>query len=217
MRNSFTPTFNELPDELPVFPLPGAVILPNGQLPLNIFEKRYLNMVFDALADSRLIGMVQPREDNNVNLPELYSTGCAGRIVSFSETRDNRLLIVLAGVCRFDIQEECDPVKGYRRFRVSWDRFADDLTQEDLEIDCAALLTSARRFMEYRKLSVDWSALDTLALPELVDTLASSLPFSPKEKQGLVEQVIIGDRLELLTALCEFGAIAGAEESTLAH
>ena len=217
MRNSFTPTFNELPDELPVFPLPGAVILPNGQLPLNIFEKRYLNMVFDALADSRLIGMVQPREDNNVNLPELYSTGCAGRIVSFSETRDNRLLIVLAGVCRFDIQEECDSVKGYRRFRVSWDRFANDLAQEDLEIDCAALLTSARRFTESHKLSVDWSALDTLALPELVDTLASSLPFSSEEKQGLVEEVVIGDRLELLTALCEFGAIDGAEEPTLAH
>ena len=217
MRNSFTPTFNELPDELPVFPLPGAVILPNGQLPLNIFEKRYLNMVFDALADSRLIGMVQPREGNNVNLPELYSTGCAGRIVSFSETRDNRLLIVLAGVCRFDILEECDPGKGYRRFRVSWDRFANDLAKEDLEIDCAALLISARRFMEYRKLSVDWSALDTLALPELVDTLASSLPFSSEEKQGLVEKIVIGDRLELLTALCEFGAIDGAEESTLAH
>ena len=217
MRNSFTPTFNELPDELPVFPLPGAVILPNGQLPLNIFEERYLNMVFDALADSRLIGMVQPREDNNAIVPKLYSTGCAGRIVSFSETRDNRLLIVLAGVCRFDIQEEGDPVRGYRRFRVSWDRFANDLAKEDLEIDCAALLTSARRFIESHKLSVDWSALDTLALPELVDTLASSLPFSSEEKQGLVEEVVIGDRLELLTALCEFGAIDGAEESTLAH
>jgi Lon protease-like protein len=126
-------------------------------------------------------------------------------------------LIVLAGVCRFDILEECDPVKGYRRVRVSWDRFANDLAKEDLEIDCAALLISARRFMEYRKLSVDWSALDTLALPELVDTLASSLPFSSEEKQGLVEEVVIGDRLELLTALCEFGAIAGVEESTLAH
>ena len=217
MRNSFTPTFNELPDELPVFPLPGAVILPNGQLPLNIFEERYLNMVFDALADSRLIGMVQPREDNNAIVPKLYSTGCAGLIVSFSETRDNRLLIVLAGVCRFDIQEEGDPVRGYRRFRVSWDRFANDLAKEDLEIDCAALLTSARRFIESHKLSVDWSALDTLALPELVDTLASSLPFSSEEKQGLVEEVVIGDRLELLTALCEFGAIDGAEESTLAH
>lgn len=217
MRNSFTPSFNELPDELPVFPLPGAVILPNGQLPLNIFEQRYLNMVFDALADSRLIGMVQPREDNNAIVPELYSTGCAGRIVSFSETRDNRLLIVLAGVCRFDIQEECDPVKGYRRFRVSWGRFADDLAQEDLEMDCVALLASARRFMKYRKLSVDWSALDTLALPELVDTLASSLPFSSEEKQGLVEEVVIGDRLELLTALCELGSVSLAEESSLAH
>ncbi len=217
MRNSFTPAFNELPDELPVFPLPGAVILPNGQLPLNIFEERYLNMVFDALADSRLIGMVQPREDNNAIVPKLYSTGCAGRIVSFSETRDNRLLIVLAGVCRFDIQEECDPVRGYRRFRVSWDRFANDLAKEDLEIDCAELLTSARRFIESHKLSVDWSALDTLALPELVDTLASSLPFSSEEKQGLVEEVVIGDRLELLTALCEFGVIDGAEEPMLAH
>ena len=108
MRNRFTHAFSEFPDVMPVFPLAGAVILPNGQLPLNIFEDRYLNMVLDAIAGSRLIGMVQPKGDAQAQVPELHDTGCAGRIVSFSETRDNRLLIILAGVCRFDIVKEMD-------------------------------------------------------------------------------------------------------------
>ncbi len=217
MRNRFTPSFDELPDVLPVFPLTGAVILPNGQLPLNIFEDRYLNMAFDALAGPRLIGMVQPREEGNVADPQLHDTGCAGRIVSLSETRDNRLLIILAGVCRFDILEECEPCGGYRSVRVSWDRFAHDLASDDTDMDQASLLVSARRFIECHKLSVDWSALDSLAMPELVDTLAGSLPFSPEEKQGLIEAVVIEDRLALLTALCEFGTIAETQETTLTH
>ena len=99
MRNAFSPKFGELPATLPLFPLEGAVVLPHGQLPLNIFEPRYLNMVFDALADARLIGMIQPLPDSSIPEPALHQTGCAGRIVSFSETRDGRLLIVLGGLC----------------------------------------------------------------------------------------------------------------------
>ncbi|HCX87493.1 MAG TPA: peptidase S16, partial [Gammaproteobacteria bacterium] len=165
---------------MPVFPLAGAVILPNGQLPLNIFEDRYLNMVLDAIAGSRLIGMVQPKGDAQAQVPELHDTGCAGRIVSFSETRDNRLLIILAGVCRFDIVKEMDMKNGYRRVQVAWGRFGHDLDTQESGINSADIIASAKRFAERRSLSVDWSALDQLQPPELVDTLAGRLPFSPE-------------------------------------
>ena len=139
MQNAFSTRYDDLPDELPLFPLTGAVLLPNGQLPLNIFEPRYLNMVLDALAGPRLIGMVQPLPGMESDLPELHLTGCAGRVVSFNESRDDRLLIVLGGVCRFDIVKELDIRRGYRQSVVSWERFAHDLDQErdlDLEKNC---------------------------------------------------------------------------------
>ena len=222
MRNRFTFSFSELPSSLPIFPLSGAVLLPNGQLPLNIFEDRYLSMINDALSNSRLVGMVQPKNDADKNHdegngPELYATGCAGRIVSFSETRDDRYLIILAGVCRFDIKEEIECANGYRRAEVVWDRFSDDLGDDDTDLDSSDLIESARRYTEQRKLSVDWSALDHLEPRELVDTLACSLPFSPQDKQGLVETVVIRDRVQLLTALCEFGAVEVNEGSSVAH
>ena len=222
MRNRFTFSFSDLPSSLPIFPLSGAVLLPNGQLPLNIFEDRYLSMINDALSNSRLVGMVQPKNDADKNHyegngPELYATGCAGRIVSFSETRDDRYLIILAGVCRFDIKEEIECANGYHRAEVVWDRFSDDLGDDDTDLDSSDLIESARRYTEQRKLSVDWSALDHLEPRELVDTLACSLPFSPQDKQGLVETVVIRDRVQLLTALCEFGAVEANEGSSVAH
>lgn len=226
MRNQFTPDFDSLPAQLPLFPLTGAVIFPNGQLPLNIFEPRYVSMVMDSLSSHRLIGMVQPKEitesdddsaEDSEHNPQLYSTGCAGRIVSFSETRDDRLLVVLSGVCRFDIVSEFSSEKEYRLAEVEWKRFSSDLIHEEIQIDQGRLLASARRFIESKNLSVDWNALDQLAMPELVDTLASSLPFSPEEKQGLVEAVVIHDRLELLTALCDFGSVDADYEKTVSH
>ena len=217
MLNRFTHDFSELPDVMPVFPLAGAVILPNGQLPLNIFEDRYLNMALDAIAGSRLIGMVQPKSDSQVQAPELHDTGCAGRIVSFSETRDNRLLIILAGVCRFDIVDEVEMKNGYRRVQVSWGRFGHDLDTQEDGIDSTTIIAAAKRFTERRNLSVDWSALDHLQASELIDTLASSLPFSPEEKQGLVEAVVIRERAELLRALCEFGAAVPEDGSSVSH
>ncbi len=221
MRNRFSVEAESLPGILPVFPLTGAVILPNGQLPLNIFEERYINMVLDSLANSRLIGMVQPKMQVGSDGFDLHQTGCAGRIVSFSETRDDRLLIILAGVCRFDIETEADTASGgFRRMHVSWKRFLHDLEevdQDQAKLDPSDLLASAKRYTDNRHLSVDWSALDHLQPSELIDTLASSLPFSPEEKQGLVEAVVMNDRLQLLTALCEFGAASAEADTTVAH
>ena len=204
MRNPFTPKFEDLPSVIPLFPLSGAVVLPHGQLPLNIFEPRYLSMVFDALAESRLVGMVQPLHGEEGDYPDLHRTGCAGRIVSFSETRDGRILLVLSGVSRFDVEDELELYRGYRRAKVSWSRFIHDLDDEEIEIDRDRLLSLAKTYLESRQLAIEWDSLDGLELPELVDTLASSLPFSSREKQGLVEALIIQDRCELLSALCEF-------------
>ena len=204
MRNPFTPNIEDLPSVIPLFPLSGAVVLPHGQLPLNIFEPRYLSMVFDALAGSRLVGMVQPLHGEKGNCPDLHRTGCAGRIVSFSETRDGRILLVLSGVSRFDVEDELELYRGYRRAKISWSRFTHDLDDEEIDIDRDRLLSLAKTYLESRQLAIEWDSLDGLELPELVDTLASSLPFSSREKQGLVEALIIQDRCELLSALCEF-------------
>ena len=130
MTKSFSIKLEDLPTELSLFPLSGALLLPNGQLPLNIFEPRYLNMVLDALGGSRLIGMVQPLPGADTEPPELHRTGCAGRIISFSETRDDRLLIVLGGVSRFDIVSDLEVQRGYRIAEVCWDRFAHDMVLE---------------------------------------------------------------------------------------
>ena len=206
MHNVFSIHFADLPDELPLFPLTGAVLLPNGQLPLNIFEPRYLIMVLDSLASSRLIGMIQPLPDANSDPPDIHVTGCAGRVVSFNETRDNRLLIVLGGVCRFDIIKELDVRRGYRRSVVNWDRFSHDLDQEtETDLEKESLLDSVRRYLEQRNLGVEWETLKNLEIPELVDTLGCSLPFSPREKQDLVEALLLGDRYELVSAFCDFG------------
>ena len=150
MRNAFSPKFDELPATLPLFPLEGAVVLPHGQLPLNIFEPRYLNMVFDALADTRLIGMIQPLPDSPPPEPALHQTGCAGRIVSFSETRDSRVLIVLGGLCRFDVVSERTVERGYRLAEISWDRFSNDLKEEQTELSYGRLLSAAMHIVAFR-------------------------------------------------------------------
>ena len=148
MRKPFTPNIEDLPSVISLFPLSGAVVLPHGQLPLNIFEPRYLSMVFDALAGSRLVGMVQPLHGEKGNCPDLHRTGCAGRIVSFSETRDGRVLLVLSGVSRFDVEDELELYHGYRRAKVSWSRFIHDLDYEEIEIDRDRLLSLAKSYLK---------------------------------------------------------------------
>jgi Lon protease-like protein len=206
MRNQFTPKFEELPSVISLFPLKGAVVLPHGQLLLNIFEPRYLNMVFDAISGDRLLGMIQPRETPKEQIDNIHHTGCAGRIVSFSETRDDHVVLLLSGVSRFDIDHELQLHNSYRRAEVSWRRFSHDLDDEQIDFDRDQLLSLAKVYLEHHGLAVEWSSLSNLKFPELVDTLASSLPFSPREKQGVVETLTIQGRCELIAALCKFTA-----------
>ena len=214
MRNQFTPNIEDLPNVIPLFPLKGAVVLPNGQLPLNIFEPRYIDMVFDALSGDRLIGMIQPLEKN---FEALHSIGCAGRIISFSETRDNRILLLLSGISRFELVREVDLDRSYRRAEVSWNRFVTDLIDDDIQYDRDQLMSLAKIYLEQQRLSIEWTSLDNLTFAELVDTLGSSLPFSPRDKQGIIETLSVQKRCEMIVALCEFTAEHSADGEDRMH
>lgn len=180
---------DELPTQLPVFPLPGATLLPGTQLPLNIFEPRYVNMVLDALGGARMIGMVQPEagvlESDN---PVLYGVGCAGRIVSFAESGDGRLLITLRGVCRYRTAEELPLLRGYRRFVPGWADFAADLEPAiHLEHTTDELKAALDDYLRVKEVRVDWDGLSQVPAHSAVDFLAMNLPFAPNEKQALLE------------------------------
>ena len=185
---------------LPLFPLAGALLLPRGSLPLHIFEPCYLAMVEDAMFGNRMIGMVQPR--NEAEPPLLYSVGCAGHITAHTQSPDGRRFITLTGVSRFAIGRELAPVRGYRRAEVRWDRFADDLQEENPEsVQDGALLASLRTYFAAHAYNADWDALSEMPAPALVNLLAMMCPFAPREKQALLEAGTLIERAEVLNAL----------------
>lgn len=210
--------FNLLPRTLPVFPLPGALLLPGTQLPLNIFEPRYLNMVADALGAGRLFGMIQP--DPAAALaepPRLSRVGCAGRITSFSETDDGRLLIVLVGVCRFRAGEELATTRGYRRVVADWQDFEGDY-QPSLEgFDRGQFMRVLRSYFRVRKLDADWQALEQLDPWRLVNVLSVSLPFEAVDRQALLETPSNDGRASLLTALLEMALAERQNVTEIRH
>ncbi len=205
----------ELPDTLAVFPLPGVLLLPHGRLPLNVFEPRYLAMTHDALGAERLIGMIQPIDpaDASEN-PPLYGVGCAGRITSFSETEDNRFLITLSGLCRFVVAEELDLVDGYRRVRADWSVHADDLRVPDAAaVPRERLLPPLQAYFTAHDIEVDWQAIEKASSDQLVTSLAMACPFSPGEKQALLEAPRLADRAELMISLLAMSALDGGDAS----
>jgi Lon protease-like protein len=210
MTAPFEPKFYELPDELAIFPLTGALLLPHGRLPLNIFEPRYLNMILDALGTpTRLIGMIQPLSPESEEAKSaLYTVGCAGRISSFSETEDGRLLITLSGVCRFRIQEELAERKGYRRVRPDWQSFAKDFeTQGEVTLDRERLLTALKDYFKAEGIGANWEAIEHTPNDRLVTSLAMICPFEPSEKQALLEAPNLDKCAELMTALIEMALL----------
>jgi len=206
----FDPTFEQLPRTIPVFPLPEVLLLPRGRLPLNIFEPRYLAMVEDALAADRMIGMIQPLQANGADAaPDLYKTGCAGRICRFEETSDGRYLISLSGVCRFTVVEELAAVSGYRRVDADWSEFRGDLEAEpDMRLDRDRLLSSLRGYFGAHGIEADWDALREAPAERLVTCLSMICPFGASEKQALLEARDLPARTEVLMALVEMGAAA---------
>ena len=205
-------TVDDLPGRIPVFPLGGALLLPRGQLPLNIFEPRYLAMTNAAISDERIIGMVQPssdealaEEDNPDARPDIYPVGCAGRISSFSETSDGRILITLTGIARFRIEEEMSTVTPYRLCQVEFDSFADDLKPglDQEKVDRDRLLEVFRRYLSAHELEADWDSVHRSSNETLVNTLSMISPYPPQEKQALLEAKGIVERADILIALTE--------------
>ena len=203
----FNPTFEQLPQTIPVFPLPEVLLLPRGRLPLNIFETRYLAMVEDALAADRMIGMIQPLEPNGPDsTPGLYDTGCAGRICRFEETEDGRFLISLSGVCRFTVTEELSPVSDYRRVRADWSDFRSDLEPiAEAGLDRDRLLSALRGYFDAHGIEADWDALREAPEERLVTCLSMICPFGALEKQALLEARDLPARTQVLMALIEMG------------
>ncbi len=206
----------DLPQVIPVFPLPGAILLPRGQLPLNIFEPRYLNMIDDAMAGDRIIGMLQPQV-GSVRLPGLSPIGCAGRITSFAETSDGRYLITLTGCARFRLASELPAQTPYRQIRADFAPFEGDLSappEDDIGVDRDGLLDALRAYLETRGLDIDWDTAETAPPEALINSLSMALPFEPPEKQALLEAVSLTERSSVLTALLTIDAAGDGEGET---
>ena len=208
----------DLPEVIPVFPLPGALLLPRARLPLHIFEPRYLQMLEASMkTDHRLIGMIQPRETNGNLVPKLHAIGCAGRLSAFSETEDGRYMITLSGLSRFRVLEEVEGFTSYRRCRVSWAGFSRDEgpAERDDDFDREAFLSLLRRYFESRQLSTDWSSLKEAEDELLINSLSMLCPFPPEDKQALLEAPTRSTRRETLVTLIEFALRRGSGESIL--
>ncbi len=197
---------DELPQRLPVFPLAGALLLPRAELPLSIFEPRYLDMVNDAMAGDRLIGMIQPvLESEKDERPALMGIGCAGRITAYAETPDSRILLTLTGVSRFAIREELDADTAYRQVIADFRPFAVDLVS-DLganEVNRPALLKAFRDYLNANDMNADWVQVDAASTEVLVNTLSLLAPYPAKEKQALLEAPDLKTRADVLVALTE--------------
>jgi uncharacterized protein len=198
----------DLPQALAVFPLPGALLLPRGQMPLNIFEPRYLAMVDDALRDGhRLIGMVQPdpTHSHTPERPMLYRIGCAGRITQLAETGDGRYLLQLTGVARFRIGEELDVATAYRQCQVDFTPFADDFVARKGEefVDRKAVLAGLTAYLKANDLKADREDIEKASNEALVNALAMMSPFDPAEKQAMLEAPDLKTRAEILVAITE--------------
>jgi Lon protease-like protein len=198
----------ELPEVIPVFPLPGALLLPRGQMPLNIFEPRYMAMVDDAFRDGRrLIGMIQPDAAHSPSEknPVLFKVGCAGRITQLAETGDGRYILELTGVSRFRVLEELTVLTPYRQCKVDFFAFMDDFTARKGEdaVDRQALLDVLTDFLKANNLKVDWEGIESAPNEALVNALAMMSPYGPAEKQAMLEAPDLKTRAEILIAVTE--------------
>jgi Lon protease-like protein len=198
---------SDLPQVIPVFPLDGVLLLPGGQLPLNIFEPRYLNMLDDVMAGERMIGMIQTRGGDDRERPSLAPIGCVGRVTSFAETGDGRYLITLTGVCRFRAGDELPAATPYRQLRADYRAFEADLKEGvAADFERAPFLSALRRYLDTRGLDIDWESAEGAPPDALINSLSMALPFDAPEKQVLLEAPTLADRRDTLIALLEIDA-----------
>ena len=196
-------SIEDLPKRIPIFPLTGAVLFPGTQLPLNIFESRYINMIDDALASSdRLISMIQPASSKDNDSKILKNVGCIGKITTFNEIEDSRYLITLTGIIRFKIKEELDTTTPYRQIIPDFTNFNVDLEDQNVEsIDRENLLSLIKKYLEHRNMLTDWDIIQQTSTEQLINYSGVLVPFTPEEKQLLLESITITERCNALEAL----------------
>jgi uncharacterized protein len=212
----------DLPPRIPVFPLRGAILLPRATLPLNIFEPRYLEMIDDVMSGGRIIGILQPvvsgddEESPIEKTAGLRSVGCAGRVTSYQELDDGRLIITLTGITRFQCIGEAETEMAYRIMSVSYDRFASDLTEglgEEL-VDRRNLLRVLKTYLEANRLKTDWATIQRASNEFLINALSVMCPYGPEEKQALLEAKDLRSRAEVLVALAEIDLASNGSSGT---
>tara|TARA_Y100001935_G_scaffold253916_1_gene261446 strand:+ start:881 stop:1522 length:642 start_codon:yes stop_codon:yes gene_type:complete len=191
----------KLPEIIPVFPLSNFIIFPNTNVPLNIFEPRYIQMVDDAMRNNKIIGMVQPKKSGNPDKPDLFEVGCTGKITSYNETDDGRYLIVLNGISRFRILNEVIDKKLYRSVKVDYQEFQNDLNlnKEDIKFsDLELIFVNLKKLFQRQGYSINWKDLEKQSLDQTINTLSMASPFSLEEKQILLESNDINSRRKKL-------------------
>jgi len=199
IRNLFKVSSKNIPDNLPLFPLDNVLLLPFGKLPLNIFEERYINMVLDSLKSHRMIGVIQPRNNNN----ELFMMGCIGKITSYIETPDFRLVLNLEGVCRFVLNERNLTSKGYYQGNIETDNFLDDLNEIEPMLDRNTLIQKYTNFFKIKKLAIDQEILGETSNLQLLSTLAMLAPFNKIDKQAILESPNVKDRINTINSILD--------------
>ena len=199
IKNLFKISPKDIPDTLPLFPLENVLLLPFGKLPLNIFEERYINMVLDSLQSHRMIGIMQPKNNNN----ELFMMGCIGKITSYIETQDYRLVLNLEGICRFILKERNLTSKGYYQGNIETNNFLDDLNEIEPMLDRKILIQKYTNFFKIKKLAIDQEILSETSNLQLLSTLAMLAPFNKIDKQAILESPNVKDRIDTINSILD--------------
>ena len=189
----------DLPNKIPIFPLDNVLLLPFGKLPLNIFEERYINMVFDSLKSHKMIGIIQPKNNNN----ELFMMGCIGKITSYIETQDYRLVLNLEGICRFVLKERNLSSKGYYQGIIETNNYLDDLNEIEPMLDRKILIQKYTNFFKIKKLAIDQQILAETSNLQLLSTLAMLTPFNKIDKQAILESPNVKERIETINSILD--------------
>ena len=192
--------FEKLPDQIPIFPLSGVIYFPKMNLPLNIFEQRYLDLVNDVIQKDKLMGMIQPKKRNK----EVYKIGCLGKISDFQKSEDGRILINLTGLTRFEVLEEKENSKLYREFKVNYKKFVLDLKPKKEEIDIEPLMNKVKTFFKKNGILLNWQEFDKLDKSQKINTLSMIAPITNEEKQKLLESVSLKEKNEVLINIIDF-------------
>jgi len=199
IKKLFEVDSNKIPNSIPIFPLDNVLLLPFGKLPLNIFEERYIKMTLDSLKNNRMIGIIQPKNNNN----ELFQMGCIGKITSYIETPDYRLVLNLEGVCRFVLNERNLTPSGYYQATINCDDYLADLNNMEPNVDRSSLIQKYTNFFKMKKLDIDKDVLAETSNTQLLSTLAMLAPFNKIDKQAILESPNIASRINTINSILD--------------